>query len=133
MRQAPACSLCKRSFEGQGFGDGRGDGALSRCEALLVALQHSGARSDKPPHLFWNAEIADAHLPEHRLHVGAELIHELLRQIVGFCSPRLEAMEDSEQVERQEDEASLKRVRDAKRLIENRKPRLRHNRAIEFL
>jgi hypothetical protein len=42
-------------------------------------------------------------------------------------------MEHGEPVERQDDKAALKRVRNPKGLIENGKPRLCHNRAIEFL
>jgi hypothetical protein len=47
-------------------------------------------------------------------------------------SVSLEAMEHREQVEREDDEAPFERIGNSKALIENRKPRLRHNRAIEF-
>jgi hypothetical protein len=38
----------------------------------------------------------------------------------------------SEKMKRQDEKAPLERVGNAKRLIESGKPRLRHNRAIEF-
>jgi hypothetical protein len=41
-------------------------------------------------------------------------------------------MEHGEEMQRQQDEASFERIGNAKLLVEKGKPRLRHNRAIEF-
>src|SRR6185436_11713653 len=128
----PARSLCCRAFERQGLGDRGSEGAVPALQGFLVALQQGGTRRSESPHFFRYAEITDAELPEHRLHIGGELIHELLGEVARL-RVSLEAKEHGEQVEREDDEASFERIGNSKALIENGKPRLRHNCAIEFL
>jgi hypothetical protein len=41
-------------------------------------------------------------------------------------------LKDGKEMQRQNEKTSLQRIRHPKALIENGKPRLRHNRAIEF-
>ena len=61
---------------------------------------------------------------------------EPVGQILGYAARRLafrfEAAMHSKKVKRQDEKAPFERVGNAKRLIENGKPRPRHNRAIEF-
>src|SRR5262245_4488328 len=85
-----------------------------------------------PPHLLWHAKIADSDLPEHGLHVGSETVGQVLSKNARAFAFRFEAVMHSEKMKRQDEKAPLERVGHAKRLIENGKPRLRHNRAIEF-
>src|SRR5262245_31263516 len=85
-----------------------------------------------PPHLLWHAEIADSDLPEHGLHVGSETVGQVLGKNAAAFTFHFETVMHSEKMKRQEEKAALDRVGNAKRLIENGKPRLRHNRAIEF-
>jgi outer membrane protein assembly factor BamE (lipoprotein component of BamABCDE complex) len=133
MREPLAGSLRNRTIKRQGSSNRGSEPAIPASKSLLIALQQAGARRGEPPHLFRNADVADADLSQHSLHIGAELIDELLSEGLCLSSVGLEAMEHGEQVKRQDDKAAFKRVRNPKGLIENGKPRLCHNRAIEFL
>lgn len=84
------------------------------------------------PHLPWDAEIADPDLSEHGFHIGGEPVGQILGYAARRLAFRFEAAMHSKKVKRQDEKAPFERVGNAKRLIENGKPRLRHNRAIEF-
>jgi hypothetical protein len=70
--------------------------------------------------------------PKHGLHIGGETVGQVLREAASGFAFFLEPVMDGEKMKRQDEKAALKRVGNPKGLIENRKPRLRHNRAIEF-
>src|SRR5262245_31843887 len=86
----PARSLCCRALERRGLGDRGSEGAVPALQGFLVALQQGGTRCSECRHFFRYAEITDAELPEHRLHIGGELIHELLGDVARFRSVSLE-------------------------------------------
>ena len=109
-----------------------GDGRLACRQGVVIGLQQGRARSGEPAHFFRDAEIADADLAEHSLHVRGEAIGEVLRQTVGSRPFPLQPMQHGEQVKGQRQKTAFERVGNLKTLVENRKPRLRHNRAIEF-
>lgn len=86
----------------------------------------------QPPHLLWNAEIADTDLPEHGLHIGGEPVGKVLRETRRALSLGLQTVMHNKKMKRQYEKAAFERIGHPKPLIENGKPRLRHNRAIEF-
>ena len=124
--------MLKRLIGRQRLAQNGGNGLLPCRQSLLKFSQQGRARRGKSPHFFWNAQIADADLPEHGLHVGAEAVGELLRQIESVAPLRLQPVKHGKKVKRQHEKASLEPIGHPKLLVENGKPRLRHNRAIEF-
>jgi outer membrane protein assembly factor BamE (lipoprotein component of BamABCDE complex) len=105
---------------------------FARCKGSLVVLEQALARGSKAPHRLRDTQVADPKLAEHGLHVLAEAVHELLGERPPCGALAIQAVEDGKKVQRKKAEAPLKRVRNAETPIENREPRLRHNRAIEF-
>ena len=105
-----------------------------RHRALLVGLQASPrSTAARRPHLLRDAEIADPELPEHGLHVVAEAVDEVLRERAALGALAFQPVQHGEKVERRATRSGPRSVSGTpKLLIENGKPRLRHNRAIEF-
>ena len=81
-----------------------------RAPRLPARMRLSGG---DPPHLLWDAEIADPDLAEHCFHVGAEPIGEVLRQTENGFSFRLETVVDNKKMERQHEKATFERVGNA--------------------
>ena len=101
-------------------------------KGALVSLEQAHARRGKGPHLLWNADVAYPKLAQHRLHVLAEAVDQPLDDPSPLGTFGLEPVQHDEEMQRQQREAALKRVRNAETPVENGEPCLRHNRAIEF-
>src|SRR5581483_1334144 len=133
VREAQSCSLGRPLIERKGVGDGACELCFAAGEGPFIRLEQGGARGSERPHGLRHAKVAHAKLAKHRLHVVLETVGKLLRLEERFPAFGFEPVEHDEKVERQHDEAAFERVGHAVTPVEDGKPRLRHNRAIEFL
>jgi hypothetical protein len=82
-------------------------------------------------HLPGHREIADSHLPHVSIHVTAKKIEQLLAQLPAFCLPILQMTQNKNDMEHEHLQPAANGIGDAVAAVKCRRPRLRHDGAIE--